>query len=106
MQAFVGYVTTPVGAAATALARGLVESGAATCVNIVPLVTSVYAWKGAVDTSEEALLIVKTAGAARCDAVISYVRAHHTYECPEVVFVPVASGNPPYLAWLAGGGGK
>lgn len=85
---------------ATRLATGLVEAGVAACVNVLPAVTSVYRWQGAVETAGEALLIAKTP-ADRYGALEAAVRAAHPYELPEIVAVSISDGLPAYLRWLA-----
>jgi len=92
-------VTTDSAAAAEQLAGRLVETGKVACVNIVPAVDSVFRWQGAVEREREALLVVK-ARAARLDEVVAMVRAHHPYEVPEVIALPIIGGNADYLAWL------
>ena len=59
--------------------------------------TSVYVWKGVTETAEEAVMIVKLAqeGAERAAA---YIVAHHPYETPAVLVVPVIGGSYDYLA--------
>jgi periplasmic divalent cation tolerance protein len=91
--------TCPDGACAEALARRLVEGRLAACVNILPRAWSVYAWNGAIERTEEHLLLIKTCS-DRYDEVERVLRAHHPYELPEVIAVPVQNGSAPYLAWL------
>jgi periplasmic divalent cation tolerance protein len=81
------------------IARALVERKLAACVNIVGPVESVYRWQGAVETSEEFLLIVKTTGAAY-GRVRDLIRQLHSYELPECVELSIEDGLPQYLEWI------
>jgi len=45
---------------AAKMARALVESHLAACVTIVPSARSIYRWQGAVESSAECLLIIKS----------------------------------------------
>ncbi len=84
---------------AEAIAKRLVASRLAACVNIVPGLTSVYLWKGAVESDAELLLVVKTTK-ARYAAVEPAIVEAHPYELPEVVCVPIVAGLPGYLKWI------
>ena len=66
------------------LARSLVEQGAAACVNVIPNVTSVFRWEGAVQVESELLLIIKTS-AEKSVEVKELLEAEHSYEVPEIV---------------------
>ena len=100
MDAVLVMVTAPGGDSATDLARGLVEARLAASVNLAPGVASFYWWQGAVREADEALLFAKTR-ADLVDRVIAFVKARHDYDCPAVFAVPIAAGNPDYLAWIA-----
>ena len=86
--------------AASSLAETLVEQGVAACVNIVPVMSSVYRWQGATHCDEETLLLIKTTR-ARYPALQARLPALHPYELPELVAVEVVDGLPAYLRWLA-----
>lgn len=92
--------TCPHRRAAQRLARTLVEERLAACVNIVPIVQSVYRWRGRIESAPEFLLVIKSLKRvyARLE---KRLRALHPYELPEVIAVPITSGSRPYLAWLA-----
>jgi periplasmic divalent cation tolerance protein len=83
------------------IARELVEAKLAACVNVIPSVTSVYRWKGTVQTETESTLLIKTSD-ARIPALIEAIRRTHPYEVPEIVALPVVAGevNPAYAAWV------
>ncbi|KAM6993416.1 divalent-cation tolerance protein CutA-like [Passerculus sandwichensis] len=93
------FVTCPNLSVATELARSLVQRRLAACVNVIPGVTSVYTWQGKLEEDSEVLLMIKTRS-SRVPALSDFVRSHHPYEVPEVVALPVAQGNPPYLRWV------
>jgi periplasmic divalent cation tolerance protein len=81
------------------IARALVERRLAACVNVVPGLLSIYRWKGAVESAEERLLVIKTR-ADRLAALREALVSLHPYEVPELLTLPVEEGHPPYLAWL------
>ena len=81
------------------LADGLLEQRLAACVQTLAI-QSAYRWKGAVQREPEQLLLIKTR-AALYPAVEAHLRAHHPYELPEIVRLPIAAGSPDYLRWLA-----
>jgi periplasmic divalent cation tolerance protein len=81
------------------VAHGVVEEGAATCVNIIPLVESVYRWEGKIETAQEVLLLMKSTR-ERFEALRDLVLKLHSYETPEIIAVPVVAGLPKYLQWL------
>lgn len=95
-------VLTTLGADAdgAAFARPLVDERLAACVNVVPQMTSVYRWKGAVEQDREQLLIIKTTR-DRLPALEARIRDLHPYELPEFLVLSAAGGSAAYLAWVA-----
>jgi periplasmic divalent cation tolerance protein len=92
--------TLPDRASAERMAAALVEARAAACVSILGACTSVYRWNGKTETAGEIPLLIKTTHTAwpRLEAAL---RAQHPYELPELIAVPVNSGLPAYLHWVA-----
>ena len=78
----------------------LVDSGLAACVNLLAPCTSIYHWQGKTESAQEIPLLIKTTQ-AQYAAVERTIRAHHPYELPEIIHVPITGGLPAYLAWLA-----
>jgi periplasmic divalent cation tolerance protein len=84
---------------AITIARALIEDRLAACVNVLPEMTSVYRWEGAVQEDRERQLIIKTTRPA-LDAVRERVHALHGYDLPEFLVLPVDSGSERYLQWI------
>ena len=99
MSALLVITNLPDRAAAEKLADVLVENRVAACINILAPCRSVYRWKGAVQHDEEHPVLIKTTRQAypRLEAQI---RAHHPYELPEIIAVPIERGLPAYLDWV------
>lgn len=85
---------------AVALARALVEERLVACVNMLPGVRSLYRWQGKVVDDKERLLVCKTTP-ERLPQLVRRVKELHTYTVPEVLALPVDSGLPDYLRWVA-----
>jgi len=81
------------------LARVLLETRQAACVNLVEGVTSLYRWKGRIQKDSEALLLVKTTGTC-LEAVKGTILKNHPYDLPEIVALPLVGGSEEYLRWL------
>lgn len=81
------------------IAERLVSDGAAACVNIVERVTSVYRWKGKVEKATECLLIIKSRRELT-DRVEGTIKGFSSYECPEIVVLPVIGGSEEYFRWI------
>lgn len=93
------YVTTGSPEEAAAIGRDLVESRLAACANLLPGMTSIYWWDGAVHDDSEASLILKTR-ADLIEAVTARVKELHSYDCPCVIALPITGGNSDFLNWI------
>lgn len=84
---------------ARALAQRLVANRLAACVNILPVVESIYRWQDSVEQASEVALLIKTVQ-ERYDELEATIRAAHPYQVPEIIAVPIVAGLPAYLDWL------
>jgi periplasmic divalent cation tolerance protein len=91
--------TLPSDTDAAAFARALVKERLAACVNLLPLMESVYRWEGRVERESERQLIIKTTR-DQAAALWDRVRELHPYEVPEFVVLPIIDGNDAYLRWI------
>jgi periplasmic divalent cation tolerance protein len=83
---------------AAAFARVMVDEGLAACVNVLPPMTSLYRWKGAIEQDREQQLVIKTTR-DRIAAIEARFHELHPYELPEFVVLS-AEASTAYLDWL------
>jgi periplasmic divalent cation tolerance protein len=81
------------------IGHALVSERLAACVNIVPGLTSIYRWQGAVETASECLLLIKTT-LEEAKAVEVRVSQLHSYDTPELLRLPIEGGSEKYMDWL------
>jgi periplasmic divalent cation tolerance protein len=93
------FCTCPNKDIAEQIARLLVTSNKAACVNILPGITSIYQWEGQIESAEEYLLLIKT-HKNNYPAIETDLRNHHPYKLPEIIAVPIEHGLPEYLHWI------
>lgn len=98
-QALLVYTTFPDEETGLAIGEALVRDKLAACVNVVPGMKSVYAWRGAVERAAEAVGIIKTR-IGLAEAVRAALKARHPYETPIVLFLEVSGGDQATLDWL------
>ncbi len=84
---------------AAALARAVLESRAAACVQVVGPIASHYWWQGEIQTEQEWLCLVKTA-AEVLDRLMALIAEQHPYDVPEVTATPITAGSEAYLRWI------
>ncbi len=95
----VAFVTCPIDQA-DAIASALVERRLVACVNVIPTVTSVYRWDGAVERDDESLLVIKTVE-SQLSAIDMALRDLHPYDVFELVGLNIAGGSVAYLDWIS-----
>lgn len=84
---------------AARMGRVLVEERLAACATLVPGVQSIFQWKGAVESSVETLLLIKTNG-DQLQALEARLHELHSYQTPEFLVLEVSAGSQRYLDWL------
>ena len=81
------------------IAREVIKTKLAACVNIITNVQSLFWWQGKIDSAKEALLVIKTRKAL-FHKLIKKVKSLHSYEVPEIIALPIIAGNTKYLEWI------
>ncbi|MCL2563074.1 MAG: divalent-cation tolerance protein CutA [Oscillospiraceae bacterium] len=83
---------------AETLAKLLVTEHLAACVQRMP-VESTYIWNGEAVNGSEIVLFIKTR-ADLFERISARIRAHHEYELPEIIQIPITNGLSGYLRWV------
>ncbi len=100
MTVMIVYVTASDASEARRIGRAMIEERLAACANILPTMNAIYWWEGKVQEASEAVLILKTTE-SRLEALLTRVKALHSYDCPCIEAWPVSIGYPPFLDWVA-----
>ncbi len=83
---------------ADTIARLLIEQRLAACVQ-THAITSTYRWQGEIETVDEIMLTAKTL-TSKLEALEALVKAHHSYDVPEIIATPVVWVSASYAKWL------
>jgi periplasmic divalent cation tolerance protein len=86
-------------AGAHELARHVIETRLAACVQVLGPIASVYRWRGDIQEAEEWLLLIKTTRAAY-PAIEAAIAGAHPYDVPEVLALPAADSLASYAKWI------
>jgi len=98
-EVLVVFTTLPDSDSAERLARALVDSRAAACVNVLSGCRSIYRWQGAIEAANEVPVMIKTTRGGY-PQLERELRSHHPYELPEILAVPATCGFDAYLGWI------
>ena len=79
------------------LAKSLLEERLAACISIKE-VDSLYYWKGELNNSSEAQLLIKTTK-EKLNKLIEVIKTLHSYELPELIYW-FASATNSYVEWV------
>jgi periplasmic divalent cation tolerance protein len=93
------YVTFPSLDEAERVAGLLLDSRCVACVNILPGMISLYDWQGKRQRDAEVVMLIKTRRSC-CDSIIDIISREHPYDVPAILAFDVATGFPPFLAWI------
>ena len=93
-------VTVPDIDLARSLVKAALEPKLAACANIIPAVESNYWWEGKIENGNELLILFKTIE-EKIPELEKTIQSIHSYDTPEFITVPIASGSRKYLDWLS-----
>lgn len=93
------FVTCPEPSVAESIITTLVNERLVACGSILPGLTSIYRWKGVVETASECLVVLKT-NTHLLSELESRISELHPYEVPEILSVEADRANATYARWV------
>lgn len=81
------------------ISKKLVEEKLVSCANILPNMTSIYAWNNEIVEDIEFLILMKTKENL-FEELKSRIVQLHEYEVPEIVSFDIKDGLESYLNWI------
>lgn len=93
------YCTTADIAEAHQISHQLLEEKLAVCVNIIPVIESIYRWKGEIESTKESVLFIKTVD-EKVTKTIQRIKELHSYDVPEILVLDLIDGLPEYFDYL------
>lgn len=93
------YTTFPDVDIALSIGEALVRDRLIACINVLPGMRSVYAWKGSIERGQEAVGILKTVKGLQED-VHRALKERHPYETPVILFIEPTGADAATLEWL------
>jgi periplasmic divalent cation tolerance protein len=93
------YTSFPDAETALGIGETLVRDRLIACINVLPGMRSVYAWKGSIEHGEEAVAILKTHTGLQ-EQVHEALKARHPYETPVILFIQPSAADADTLDWI------
>ncbi|MFW5432356.1 MAG: divalent-cation tolerance protein CutA [Methylophilaceae bacterium] len=81
------------------IAKALIESKLAACVNIGGACQSIYEWQGNIETQTEFPIHIKTSQGCYTK-IEKLILEMHPYELPDIITLNVHGGLDRYLQWV------
>ena len=97
-QPAIVLTTCPSQAEAERIGKLLLQQRLAACVQY-EAIQSQYLWQGKLCYDSEIRLTIKTAE-KHYPAVERLILEQHSYDCPQILLLPVSGGAEGYLKWL------
>jgi len=82
------------------IAEILIKKQRAACVQISSPVKSIYRWQGAIETSKEYVVSIKSCRSLFND-IAETIKKTHSYEVPEIIATDIAIVDTDYQQWLS-----
>lgn len=93
------YITCKNQTESLKIGKILVEKKLAACVNIVPVIKSIYRWKGEIIKDSESVLLVKT-NSKKVKELMKKVKSLHSYKIPCIEVINIEHGSGKYIEWI------
>jgi len=81
------------------IAKELLKEKLIACATMIKNVESFFWWQGKVDAAREVQLILKTKKSC-FTKLAKKIKLLHSYDVPEIIFLPIQKGHKAYLNWI------
>ena len=81
------------------IAKVILEKRLAACVQILGPIYSSYWWENNIEKKVEWICIIKTRN-EKYNIIERTILSVHPYKVPEILVIPILSGNKSYFDWL------
>lgn len=98
-EAIIVLVTVPGLREGSRISKEVLTSRLVACVNIIPVVQSLYRWKDKIVQEKEAMLVMKTTR-SRYRKLEQKIKQLHPYEVPEIIAISMICGSSQYIEWV------
>ncbi len=99
MKIYFVYVTFKNINEAKKIGNLVVKNKLAACVNVLPNIFSIYAWKNKLCNDKESSAIFKTTK-SKVSKVIETIAKNHSYDCPSISAFPIEKIHPEFQKWI------
>lgn len=99
MSVCLAYITFKDQQEAKRIGEELITGKLVACFNLFPSVTSLYLWKGALQSESEVVALAKLKE-ENFEKLVRRVEELHSYETPCILKLPVKGGSKPFLDWI------
>ena len=93
------HITTATEEEAIRLGEALVEAKLAACAQISGPIRSIYVWEGKKESALEWVCCLKSQESLFRE-LVEAVRKNHSYQCPQIIAVPILNANDDYQQWM------
>ena len=81
------------------IANELIEKELASCINLIPNITSIYNWDNKVSNTNESIMLIKTIE-SNIYRIKDFLKLKHPYQTPEIISIDFDILNEKYNQWF------
>jgi len=93
------HITTATEDEAIRLGEALVEAKLAACAQVSGPIRSIYVWEGKKESALEWVCCLKSREFLFGE-LVEAVRKIHSYQCPQIIAIPILNMNDDYQQWM------
>tara|TARA_Y100001980_G_C14514438_1_gene289799 strand:+ start:73 stop:405 length:333 start_codon:yes stop_codon:yes gene_type:complete len=84
---------------ATFITNKILNKQYASCIQLIPNISSYYKWEDKIESNEEFVLNIKTINIMK-DKIVDIIKTYHEYEIPQIVSYDFKIHSENYKEWF------